>query len=79
METELAAIKGQQAAMALLLTQLMSMLTPVQAARAAVALAIEREAFRNEADYATPEEEIATTEVLLDAYLGLLSSVAQHG
>lgn len=79
MENEIAAIKGQQAAMGLLLAQIMSTLTPVQAAQAAVGLAIEREAVRNEADYATPEIEISTTEALLDAYLALLSTVAQRG
>lgn len=78
-EEELAAIRGQQAAMGLLLTQLISHLPPVQAAQAAVSLAIEREAVRNGADYATPETEIATTEALLDGYLALLSAVAQHG
>ncbi len=79
MNEEFAAMRGQQAAMGLLLTQLISFLTPVQAAQAAVSLAIEREAVRNEADYATPETELATTEVLLDGYLALLSTVAQHG
>ena len=78
METELAVIRGQLTAMGLLLTQITSTLTPLQAAQAAVSLAIDRESLRNEADYATPEEEIATSEVLLDGYLALLSTLAQR-
>lgn len=73
------ALDGKIEALSKVMAQLITVLSPVQAAQAAAGLAVERHSFRDLVDYSTPEETIAIQEQLLDAYLGLLSSVAQRG
>jgi len=78
-EPSAAALDGKIEALHKVLIQLVSTLTPIQAAEAAVGLALERHSFRDMADYSTPEETLAVQEVLLDGYVDLLSAVAKRG
>lgn len=78
-EYSTAVLNGKIDAISLVLNQVLMQLTPVQAAQAALGLAIEKEAVRNEADAETPEEEIAVQERLLGMYCELLSAVAKNG
>lgn len=78
-EYSTAALNGKIDAISLVLNQVLMQLTPVQAARAALGLAIEKETLRSEADAETPEEEIAVQERVLGMYCELLSAVAKSG
>lgn len=78
-EYSTAVLNGKIDAISLVLNQVLMQLTPVQAAQAALGLAIEKETVRNEADAETPEEEIAVQERLLGMYCELLSAVAKNG
>ena len=78
-ENEIAGINGRVHAMSLVLTQVLMTLTPVQAARAALSLAIERESLQTEADPDTPQAETDATGAILSAYLDLLSAVSKNG
>lgn len=77
-EYSTAVLNGKIDAISLVLNQVLIQLTPAQAARAALGLAIEKETVRNEVDYSTPEAEISATEQFLDLYVDLLSTVAQR-
>ncbi len=78
-EYSTAALNGKIDAISLVLNQVLMQLTPVQAAQAALGLAIEKETLRSEADAETPEEEIAVQERVLGMYCELLSAVAKSG
>lgn len=78
-ESDIDSINGRMQAMSLVLVQLLQALTPVQAARAALSLAIERESLQTEADPETPQVELQATDSMLGAYLDLLSAVSKHG
>ena len=73
------ALSGQVAALNTVLTKLLTTLTPYQAAVMAAEVAIEKESLRDVSDYATPEKELAVQERMLDAYIELLSAVANSG
>lgn len=75
-DISIAALNGKIDAIGQVLTQVLSTMTPLQAAQACVGLATELDALRREADSEAPEEQLAVQEAVLDAYLGLLSSVA---
>ncbi|TDS82605.1 hypothetical protein [Comamonas sp. JUb58] len=75
----MAGIEGQLQALSLVVTQLITTLTPVQAAQVATGLAIDRNALREEGHADTPLAVIETQEQVLDAYLALLSSCARSG
>ena len=72
-------LSGQVAALNTVLTKLLTTLTPYQAAVMAAEVAIEKESLRDVSDYATPEKELAVQERMLDAYIELLSAVANSG
>ncbi|ADU99419.1 hypothetical protein [Alicycliphilus denitrificans] len=72
------ALDGKIEALNQVLAQLVTVLTPSQAAQAAAGLAVERHSFRDLVDYSTPEETLAVQDQVLDAYLGLLSTVAKR-
>lgn len=79
-QDDLAVLNGKVDALSVVLTQLIgTAITPVQAAQAALAVKIERESWRDAADYATPEAEIAATERVLESYAQLLLAVASRG
>lgn len=78
-EYSTAVLNGKIDAIAAVLNQVLTTLTPVQAAEAALHLMIERETVRNEADDETSEEEIAVQERLLGMYAELLSTVSKRG
>ena len=78
-EYSTAVLNGKIDAISLVLNQVLMTLTPVQAAQAALTLAIEKESVRTEADGDMPEEEIAVKEQLLGAYAELLSAVSRNG
>lgn len=77
-EHSTAVLNGKIDAIAAVLNQVLTTLTPVQAAEAALHLMIERETVRSEDDGETPEEEIAVKEQLLGLYSELLSAVAKR-
>ncbi len=74
-----AELNGKIEALNLVLIQLITTLTPVQAAQMAAGVAIDRHSIRDLVDYATPEATISIQENLLDGYLGLLTALAKRG
>jgi TRAP-type C4-dicarboxylate transport system permease large subunit len=78
MKNDLEDVKGEVAALASMVSMLVSALTPVQAAEMAVRLEIERQALLdNDYDDQTSEQAVASRNAMIGAYLQLLSAVAR--
>lgn len=79
MKEQIEEMQGQLLALNTVISRLVGMLTPLQAAQMAVDLKIEQETVRDMSDYSTPEQTIQTQESILGCYVDLLSAVVQNG
>lgn len=70
---------GQIQALTLTLTQVISVLQPAQAAKAAAALSAQRQHLTAPQDFSTPEAQLIAQGALLNQFVELLASVGKTG